>query len=272
VKLSHYILCLQFLLPVFIKAAEIQFVTIPSQCMNRSIMAAVILPHEYAQTNKKYSAIYCLHGFRGNHTSWIRMAPIDSFAEEFKIIFICPDGFNSWYVNSPMDSSLLFESFITGELISFIDKHYRTITLPGGRAIIGSSMGGYGAITLCAKHPDLYCGAGSISGIMDLSEFPREWHLAHVFGEYLRHQELWKEFAAIHVVGLLINKGKTLRIECGDRDFALTGNRTIHARLNELGIRHVYQEGPGMHDARFVRRVARDHILFFKKRFGAMPP
>lgn len=118
----------------------------------------------------------------------------------------------------------------------------------------------------------LYCGAGSISGIMNLSEFPREWHLAHVFGEYRRHQELWKEYAAIHVVGLLINKGKALRIECGDRDFALTGNRTIHARLNELGIRHVYQEGPGMHGTRFVRRVARDHILFFKKRFGAMPP
>lgn len=255
-------------LSVALYAAKVQVVSVPSPCMDRSFQTTVVLPEGYDRTDQRYPAIYLLHGFGGNHQVWPRVAPIDSFADEFGIIFVCPEGKNSWYINSPADTSVRFETFITSELIAFIDSRYRTHANAGMRAIVGASMGGHGAITLLARHQDLYCGAGSISGIMDLTEFPEEWQLPLVFGEYRTHQTVWREHSAMHLVPLLIHKEKALRFDCGNKDFALNGNRKIHARMNELGIRHDYIEGKGSHDARFVRRVARDHILFFAKRFS----
>jgi S-formylglutathione hydrolase FrmB len=255
-------------LPVALSAAKVQVVSIPSPCMDRSLHTTVVLPDGYDRADKRYPVIYLLHGFGGNHQVWPRIAPIDSFADEFEIIFVCPEGKNSWYINSPADTTLRFETFITGELIAFIDSRYQTHANAGMRAIVGASMGGHGAITLFARHQDLYCGAGSISGIMDLTEFPEKWQLSLVFGEYRIHRAVWRKHSALHLATLLTHKGKALRFDCGNKDFALNGNRKMHARMKEFGIRHGYFEERGSHDARFVRRVARDHILFFVKRFS----
>lgn len=54
-------------------------------------------------------------------------------------------------------------------MIQKVDKTYKTISNKSGRVITGLSMGGHGALYLSAKHPDLFCLAGSMSGALDMT-------------------------------------------------------------------------------------------------------
>jgi S-formylglutathione hydrolase FrmB len=49
-----------------------------------------------------------------------------------------------------------FETFITRDLIAFVDRHYRTIAGRESRGLVGHSMGGYGAARLGIRHADLF--------------------------------------------------------------------------------------------------------------------
>jgi S-formylglutathione hydrolase FrmB len=49
-----------------------------------------------------------------------------------------------------------WEGYVTRDLVSYIDSHYRTIATPGGRGLAGHSMGGYGTIRLAMKYPDVF--------------------------------------------------------------------------------------------------------------------
>src|SRR5438128_1855963 len=60
-----------------------------------------------------------------------------------------------------------WETYHMRELIPWIDSHYPTVADRSGRAIAGLSMGGFGAMTYAAKHPDLFAAAGSFSGAVD---------------------------------------------------------------------------------------------------------
>jgi S-formylglutathione hydrolase FrmB len=136
----------------------------------RSVL--VYLPPNYdKQTEVRYPVVYLLHGFTvAANKTWIieneglRMnisAMMDKLIAEQKVrpmILVMPDGSNkfggSFYTNSITTGN--WEDFITRDLISFIDKKYRTMPNAESRGIVGHSMGGYGVIKLAMKHPDIY--------------------------------------------------------------------------------------------------------------------
>lgn len=128
----------------------------------------IYLPPDYDSSDKRYPAIYLLHGFGGNERSFvgavgeqIAILLIDSMIESgrFKeVIIVMPDGSNkyggSYYLNSELTGN--YEDYIANEIINYIDSKYRTIRDRDGRAIAGASMGGYGSITLAMKHPEIF--------------------------------------------------------------------------------------------------------------------
>lgn len=58
----------------------------------------------------------------------------------------------------------LFESFLTRQLIPFVEAHFPTGAGREWRALAGESLGGFGSYKLGLKHPDLWSSIGSISG------------------------------------------------------------------------------------------------------------
>ena len=64
-----------------------------------------------------------------------------------------------------------YETYISKELISTIDKQYNTLAKNTSRAITGLSMGGHGAFYLAFRHPDIWGAAGSMSGGVDIRPF-----------------------------------------------------------------------------------------------------
>ena len=132
----------------------------------------IVLPPSYeSNPDSTYPSIYFLHGF-GLDFSWY--GSVVSVFEDMmasgeirESILIKPDGFvipylGSMYTNSDYNGQ--FEDYIVQDLISHIDGFYNTIDNSSYRAIMGHSMGGYGAVKLSIKFPELFQVAASHSG------------------------------------------------------------------------------------------------------------
>lgn len=123
---------------------------------------SVYLPPDYEQGKKRYPVIYYLHGFLNNHTITPGMASVlDVAIQSQKIrpfILVVSDQRTS-YDGSFYSNSGLFgnwEDFTTLDLVHYMDSNYRTLPAAESRGITGHSMGGYGALKLAMKHPDVF--------------------------------------------------------------------------------------------------------------------
>ena len=212
---------------------------------------------------QRYPVIYLLHGYGGNHTTWPAIVDLTYLSDLYRVIFVCPDGGkDSWYLDSKVKSRSMYMTYITEELVCQIDSLFPTLPHADGRVIIGSSMGGHGALTILASNPELFSGAGSISGIMDLGEFPKHWRLPRVLGPYKENVALWWEHSFLGMISALQGKEKKIIIHCGTDDFALAGNRRAHQKLEEHSVSHKYVEMPGDHTLDFVSSVFEEQLGF----------
>jgi S-formylglutathione hydrolase FrmB len=234
--------------------------------MKRTFRALTVVPNSYSAGKRRYSVIYLLHGYGSDFRSWPSVVPLEQFADRYQMIFVAIDGgVNSWYLDSPVDRKSQFASYIVNEVIPAIDSNCRTQASASGRAIIGSSMGGHGALTLLARHALMFRGAGSISGIMDLAEFPDRWEIGRVLGQCQANRLMWQQNSFVGLLDSLRGKNRALVMDCGTEDFALPGNRRVHDLLLQSKIPHDYCERPGDHTSRFVARVAEYQILYFSR-------
>ena len=89
------------------------------------------------------------------------------------LIVVMPDGgrggwYSNWH-NGGRGGPPAWESYHIGQLIPLVDRRFRTVAARRGRAIAGLSMGGFGAFSYAARHPDLFTAAASFSGGLDLN-------------------------------------------------------------------------------------------------------
>ena len=137
-------------------------------------------------------------------------------ASNFDMIIVCPDGLNSWYWDSPINPSYRYETYVSKELINYIDSQYRTYNNRKGRAITGFSMGGHGALWLAFRHPDTYGACGSISGGVDIRPFPENWEMKQLLGPYSENPQRWNEYTVINQSPYNSKSGPlAIIIDCG---------------------------------------------------------
>jgi len=141
-----------------------------SPAVNRAMKFDLVLPPDYQQSDRRYPVLYLLHGHLQNYTVWGRSLGAAVYARQLgDLILVMPDGGNSWFVNyagSAPGQSNDWADYLIEDLIPYVDQHYRTVAAREGRAIAGLSMGGYAAITLALKNPDLFVSMGSTSGAL----------------------------------------------------------------------------------------------------------
>ena len=135
----------------------------------------ILLPAGYdANPNEHYPVLYLLHGAIADYTSWTAAGNAEALTAGLPLIVVMPDGGQGgWYtnwVNRRAYGPPEWETYHIDELIPWIDDHYRTIPTRGGRAIAGLSMGGFGAMSYAARHPDLFAWAGSFSGAVAITQ------------------------------------------------------------------------------------------------------
>lgn len=262
----------------------------------------VYLPAGYdADPARRWPVFYYLHGLGGDETNWVDGGKLDAIADAAGVaaIVVMPDGDNSFYVDSlaTMDydaclkdgTGLLvptaprrktcvrtpaYDGYITKDLISWVDATYRTIATREGRAIAGLSMGGFGALQLALRHPDLYAAAASHSGVdalmyagpfpyvagkVTLETEPKNWGgglgpfgawVRAIFGPELAR---WRAHDPAALVATVEPGRPALYLDCGTEDeFALhNGAQYVHDLLRARGIEHAWYLGPGRHDFGF---------------------
>jgi len=251
-------------------AAHVDTLEIFSASMQKNIKCLVVAPENYRATGQPYPVLYLLHGYSGNFAGWLSDAPqLRQHADSYQMIIVCPDGgYDSWYLDSPVDTTVRFETYISKEVVGFIDYYYNTRRGRAGRAIAGLSMGGHGAITLAIKHIDTFGAAGSMAGGLDLRPFKvNYWDLKGVLGEPSINWQNWEAASAVNFVPGLKGRELPLIIDCGLGDFFLETNREMHQRLLEAGIPHEYTERPGEHNSEYWGNAVDFQVLFFHKFF-----
>lgn len=253
------------------QAQRVDTISVYSPSMGREIRNVIILPENYGKNpNESYPVLYLLHGYSGRHDSWIKLKPeLPQIVSRYGIIIVCPNGENSWYWDSPRNPKSKFETFVSSELVKYIDKNYKTKANIQGRAITGLSMGGHGGLWLGIRHQDIFGACGSMSGGVDIRPFPDNWEMKTQLGEYAENKQVWEEHT---VIGQLnkIKPGKLAIIfDCGTADFFYEVNKSLHEQMLYLNIPHDYIERPGVHDGKYWNNAIDYQLMFFAKFFGA---
>lgn len=245
-------------------------VKVASAKMARDITTVVIVPEQYFKCDLqdvRYPVVYLLHGASGDYSNWPRKARLDDMASRYSVIIVCPDGQDSWYFDSPIDPGFQFETFISSELVSYVDSHYRTIADREMRAITGLSMGGHGALWNAWRHPDVFGSCGSMSGGVDIVPFTDRWHIKARLGAYEDNPEVWKSHSVISLVPTLQNGRQNIIIDDGIDDFFLEVNTNLHEALARKKIDHDFTIRPGNHSWTYWVNSLDYHMLFFSKAF-----
>lgn len=239
-----------------------------SNALQKMTSAMVIIPEK---KQGPFPVLYLLHGLSDDHSAWVRRTSIERHVQNLPLIVVMPDGGRSWYADSKSCPSAAYETFITQDLIGFIDGAFNTIPKREGRAIAGLSMGGYGAFKLALQHPDLYCAAVSFSGALDMQsrmDNSTNWVQEHrlIFGERIGGT---REDVLTLAEQVDRDTMPALWMSCGDQDGLLEDNRTAHRHLESLGIEHFYREDKGYaHSWDYWDMAIQDALQFAAKQLG----
>jgi S-formylglutathione hydrolase FrmB len=229
----------------------------------------IIIP-EVPNFSGPYPVFYLLHGLSDDYTMWQRKTSIGRYIQMLPVIVVMPDGGRGFYTDA--QEGYAYESAIIEDLIPFIDRTFNTRAERGGRCIGGLSMGGYGAIKMALKHPDLFVSANGHSGA---------YGFAH--GQWRAEETEFQRIAGENPIGgpddvfalaERADKQKlpALRIDCGTNDFLLDQNRNFTAHLKKIGVAHEYQEFAGAHDWSYWDKHIQSAIRFHSKHLGIAKP
>ena len=265
----------------------------------------VYLPPSYARdTGRRYPVAYYLHGMWGGEGDWSTQGNIRAIADSLiargmpELIIAMPDGDNGYYTTwaTPGDYESCrreppipepavtycvrrprYDVYLVRDVAGHVDSAYRTRGDPAHRAVAGLSMGGYGAVTLALRYPEVWSAAASHSGVLALilrgrdpdgapiaaasaealerQWGPRFWPLIHpVFGSdtagwWAREPaRLAEQRAASNV------PPPALFIDVGiDDQLVVSANRVFIDELRRLGIPVEYREWPGAHTWEYWR-------------------
>ena len=261
---------------------RVEYAAFPSAALGRDLKFAVLLPPSYErETKRRYPVLYFLHGMNGNEGEFQRRgvaAAITKLLDEHKIgemIVVAPAGQNSFYLNAK--NGVRYEDAIIQDLIPYIEKTYRTAGTPAGRAIQGLSMGGFGALTLAFKHPELFSSvtAHSSALFLDLPNTSggdrRSQFMASLVGNIFGNPPDDAFFRANNPFYLLESNAASIKksgikiyFDVGEQDrygFQVP-NQTFDERLTKAGISHEYHQFQGGHGWEYMISVA-DHSYGF---------
>jgi S-formylglutathione hydrolase FrmB len=190
---------LTFTLPCSIAFAQSQIVdvTVHSPGLEHNLLGdpadqpvSIYLPDAYAKdTERRFPVLYFLHGYGGppaTHFSAVTFQAAldkDIAAGTVKpMIVVLPNGSNKYhgafYANSSTTGN--WDDYIVKDVVGYVDSHYRTLAFSQRRGLAGHSMGGFGALTLGFRHPEVFSSIYAMSPcctdmVGDMGSSRQEW-------------------------------------------------------------------------------------------------
>ena len=216
----------------------------------------VYLPAEYATTTRRYPVVYFLHGLPSGATAYQGLGFVEQALDEVgrPAILVAPQGarFNEpdpeYVDHQPGDE---WETAITRELPVVVDSLYRTLRTRAGRAIVGLSAGGFGAMHLGLAHLGTFAVIESWSGYFHPTD-PTGTKAIDLGAADDVHQQLLVTRARLHRLQT------TIAFYVGDSDSRfLAENRQLNLELSESQVPHVFRVYSGGHGQQLWQRYAK---------------
>jgi S-formylglutathione hydrolase FrmB len=224
------------------------------------------------EPGRSYPVLYLLHGATGSYLDWDEKSTLTEALDGRGMIVVMPDGGKyGWYLDSPLVPESQYDSAIARDLREEVEQRFPARKDRGGRGIAGLSMGGHGALSLAAKHPELYGSASSLSGILDIAAHPGKWQLDTILGAQPEHLDRWKQNSVYHLADRFTTAGVALLFDTGvmDKTGAVEDARKLHRKLEELGVKHTYREFPGTHSWDYWGKHITEHLDFHQQAFDS---
>jgi S-formylglutathione hydrolase FrmB len=238
-----------------------------SHALEQASAFNVIFP-DSPDAKRPWGVYYALHGLSDDHTTWARRTAMERYVLGYRMMVVMPNGGRGWYTNG-VDGDPYEDDLIT-QVLGMVDKNFPVRADRSGRAIGGISMGGFGAVKLGLKHPDLFASVDSQSGVLGFLREPVESkaiarEFTRIFGDSPTDgpedpYRLASELSS--------RKRPALRIVVGEEDPFLSQNRAFHEHLQALEFAHEYEEHAGTHTWRFWDRHLQSAIDFHRRNLG----
>lgn len=228
-----------------------------------------------------YRVAYLLHGLCGRDSSWVDTSLLPVYAAAGKTLYILPDGVRSFYTD--MAYGQRYFTYLTEELPSICQSLFHISARREDTAVLGCSMGGYGALKCALSKPEQYgmCAAFASACLFlkeglqnqrengDTPEFLAAYgrqlpnDFVSIFGQNLA----WKpENEILELAKRAKGRGEPpkLYLTCGTRDAFYADHERFTAELGKLGCDFSYEEWEGGHDFYFFDESLRRAIAHFQ--------
>lgn len=220
--------------------------------------------------NQSIPLVILLHGVYGSHWAWTQKAGVHHttlrLIEEGKIspmILAMPsDGLwqdgSGYLAHQTQD----FEKWIVEDVPQAVKECTSLFTEKSPIFITGLSMGGYGALRLGAKYPNVFkafSGLSSVTTFQEMGQFMENQDLSNLTQQAQQPED---------VLTTILEHKNTLnpfRFDCGSEDILIDGNRQLHQALCENNIAHIYEEFTGKHEWAYWEKHIIDTLIFFQK-------
>jgi len=263
--------------PAYVKVKGVQQrISVTSPALGgRSQEVYVYLPPGYARRpRKRYPVLYLLHGFPGRPLAFLLTVRVGVVEDELyakhlaqPAILVMPFGSTGTFTDKEWANGVGtgegWATFVSRDLVHAIDARYRTVAAPRGRALIGLSEGGYGAINIALHKP------GEFRLVESWSGYERAPANNAVFGRDLQNVDANTPLNVLPLVAQALRTAHTfVWFYSGSDDPYRHQNRAFDRELKRYHVAHRYHEFRGGHNWALWRGQALHSLLFAERRLA----
>jgi len=258
-----------------------------SELLKYDVNYAIYLPPDYDTSTRKYPVVYLLHGYTDDESAWVQFGEVNLAADNAiesreipPMIIVMPDAGVTWYMNDYQNKESWEDMFIK-EFIPYIESTYRIRAKKEFRGVSGLSMGGYGSLMYALRYPDMFAACAAFSSavwtdeeFLTMDEKGFNEMFDKLIGKNLkgeaRRTKHWKEHHPLDLARTLPEeslKKFRLYMDCGDDDFLIKGNCSLHFVLKDRNIPHEFHVRDGAHNWTYWRTGITDALKFIGQSF-----
>lgn len=252
-----------------------------SESLEKNMNVNVYLPPGYDKSTQ-YPVLYALHAYPFDEDHWFEALKLTEKADQLissgkiePIIIVSPKFDNSWGINTAKEAGIwngkpedpkawhegLYESYLTQDLIHYVDTHFSTIPSRKGRYIGGASMGGFAALHIAFRNPQLFSKVGGHAPALFLDN--KMWKPLQ--DEIFPTDEVRKERDPIYLAENQSLAKLEIYIDVGDQDDFQTPAKKLNEVLSQKKTKsyefHLIEGGH--HDDAYWSSQAEQYLLFY---------
>ena len=270
--------------PLTSAAGRIECNSLPSKILARPVNYCVILPPSYdADKTRRFPILYFFHGLGDNEQMFIHAGGFNLVQDLWErsqigeFLIVTPNADATFYINS-RDGKVRYEDFLVQEFLPGVETRYRTRAGRANRGVAGVSMGGYGALHLAFRHPQLFSAVSAHSPAI-IDKLPA--FTAPTSGGSVRSRVLgatfgsppdpifWDHNSPLTLARSANLAGVRIYFDCGDQDdFGFESGATALDKI--LASRHIPHEAhvyPGRHDWQYFAEHLPASLEFHSRLF-----